>query len=98
MVGGAGTAPFSERRAARQWAHVRAGPKPEEWARIEFIDSLCQRWGCPPSVVLHEDAALVYRIGWYAALMAEYDDPERVSAPAETESDEAMIPMEPLGA
>ncbi len=32
------------------------------------MDALCQRWGCPPSVVLQEDAHYVLRM---MALLAE---------------------------
>lgn len=42
--------------------------KPWPLAKAEFIDSLCQRWGCPPSALMREDADLVF--GMLAILAA----------------------------
>lgn len=36
--------------------------KPAELFEAETIDALCQRWSCPPSVVLAEDTAYVLQM------------------------------------
>ena len=67
---------------------------------------LCQRWGCPPSVLLAEDAAMIYRLLWYAEQRAVQTSSASPVAPAHGrpatagnawEAELAMMPMETLG-
>ena len=44
-----------------------------------MIDALCQRWHCPPSVLLQEDAGLV--LGILGVLAAAEGVPEPQDAP-----------------
>jgi hypothetical protein len=48
--------------------------KPSWASNLQLIDALCQRWGCPPSVVLREDARLVMHMMWLLAEDASDDD------------------------
>jgi hypothetical protein len=45
-----------------RWKAVRDGSpvvKPVELETAEMIDNLCQRYGCPPSVILRENVGIL---------------------------------------
>lgn len=65
-----------------------------------MIDSICQRWSVPPSVVLAQDAAVMGEILWYLSLKAEYEGSASRGAEPEPDPEAAMmqaIPMEHFG-
>ncbi len=49
--------------------------KPSELAEYELVDSLCQRWGCTPSQLLHEDADYILQMVAVLTLAAP-EEPE----------------------
>ena len=45
--------------------------EPAALSQAKLLDGLCQRWGCPPSVILEQDAGLVLPM---LAILAEGAD------------------------
>ena len=82
------TRPFSS--AIVKWKHVAGGfdtdgnviRKPLVLQQAEFIDNLCQRYSCVPSVLMAEDADLIMFIQNLIAEANPEDKEGNVSVPS----------------
>ena len=70
--------------------------KPWQLARAQFIDMLCQRYGCLPSALLREDAGELLQIQQLLAI-AEGKAETVAEMPKEMDEEEMMgLTMVPL--